>query len=77
MIRDKKEEKRKKDDAKLMEYRVYKKLWKTGERKREEERSATKREKKERKRTENETKRQNEKQENKEIGGSSNKANES
>ena len=33
--------------------------------------------KKERKRTENETKRQNEKQENKEIGGSSNKANES
>lgn len=42
MIRDKKEEKRKKDDAKLMEYRVYKKLWKTGKRKREEERSATK-----------------------------------
>ena len=33
MIRDKKEEKRKKDDAKLMEYRVYKKLWKTGKRK--------------------------------------------
>lgn len=47
MIRDKKEEKRKKDDAKLMEYRVYKKLWKTGERKREEERSATKEEERE------------------------------
>lgn len=47
MIRDKKEEKRKKDDAKLMEYRAYKKLWKTGERKREEERSATKEEERE------------------------------
>lgn len=47
MIRDKKEEKRKKDDAKLMEYRVYKKLWKTGKRKREEERSATKEEERE------------------------------
>lgn len=47
MIRDKKEEKRKKDDTKLMEYRMYKKLWKTGERKREEERSATKEEERE------------------------------
>ena len=47
MIRDKKEEKRKKDDAKLMKYRVYKKLWKTGKRKREEERSATKEEERE------------------------------
>ena len=47
MIRDQKGEKRKIDDVKLMEYRAYKKIWKTGERKRqkeEEKRCATKEE---------------------------------